>query len=90
MIKKVIFANSADPDLIKVHTVYLYAKIGFKSLQEYSALNWQSHQLSSALSDVCHLLVIKKVIFANSVDPDQTAPLGAVRSRSTLFACMQK
>ena len=25
-----------------------------------------------------HLLVILKVIFANSVDPDQTAPLGAV------------
>ena len=29
--------------------------------------------------------MILKVIFANSVDPDQTAPLG-----STLFACMQK
>ena len=27
---------------------------------------------------LCHLLVILKVIFANSVDPDQTAPLGAV------------
>ena len=27
---------------------------------------------------LCHLLVIFKVIFANSVDPDQTAPLGAV------------
>ena len=24
---------------------------------------------------LCHLLVILKVIFANSVDPDQTAPL---------------
>ena len=33
------------------------------------------------------LLVILKVIFANSVDPDQTAPLG---SGYTLFACMQK
>ena len=31
-----------------------------------------------------------KVIFANSVDPDQTAPRGAVWSGSTLFACMQK
>ena len=39
---------------------------------------------------LCHLLVILKVIFANSVDPDQTAPLGAVWSESTLFACMQK
>ena len=27
---------------------------------------------------LCHLLLILKVIFANSVDPDQTAPLGAV------------
>ena len=34
--------------------------------------------------------MILKVIFANSVDPDQTAPLGAVCSGSTLFACMQK
>ena len=31
-----------------------------------------------------------KVIFANSVDPDQTAPLGAVWSGSTLLAYMQK
>ena len=38
---------------------------------------------------LCHLLVILKVIFANSVDPDQTAPLGAVWSGSTLFAYMQ-
>ena len=28
----------------------------------------------------CHLLVILKVIFANSVDPDQTAPLGEEQS----------
>ena len=34
--------------------------------------------------------MILKVIFTNSVDPDQTAPLGAVWSGSTLFACMQK
>ena len=27
---------------------------------------------------LCHLLVMFKVISANSVDPDQTAPLGAV------------
>ena len=27
---------------------------------------------------LCHLLVILKVIFANSVNPDQTAPVGAV------------
>ena len=39
---------------------------------------------------LCRLLVIVKVIFANSVDPDQTAPLGAVRSGSKLFTCMQK
>ena len=34
--------------------------------------------------------VILKVIFANSVDPDQTAPLEAIWLGSTLFACMQK
>ena len=27
---------------------------------------------------------------ANSVDPDQTAPMGAVCSGSTLFACILK
>ena len=31
-----------------------------------------------------------KVIFAKSVDPDQTAALEAVWSESTLIACMQK
>ena len=39
---------------------------------------------------LCRLLVILKVISANSVDPDQTAPLGAVWSGSTLFAGMQE
>ena len=36
------------------------------------------------------MLVIYKVIIANSVDPDQTDPLEAVWSGSTLFACMRK
>ena len=31
-----------------------------------------------------------KMFVANSVDPDQTAPLGAVCPGSTLFFCMQK
>ena len=31
-----------------------------------------------------------KTSVANSVDPDQTAPLGAVWSGSTLFACLLK
>ena len=35
-------------------------------------------------------LVILKVIFANSEDPDHTVSLGAVWSGSTLLACMQK
>ena len=46
VILKVIFANGLDPDqtaprssLIRVHTVCLYAKVGLKSLQEYSAEN---------------------------------------------------
>ena len=37
-------------------------------------LNCQSQQLSSALSPACDF----KNHTANSVDPDQTAPLGAV------------
>ena len=37
-------------------------------------LTCQSQQLSSALSSACDF----KFISANSVDPDQTAPLGAV------------
>ena len=40
MILKVISASSVDPDqtaLIWVHTVCLHAKIGLKSLEEYSA-----------------------------------------------------
>ena len=62
MILKVIFANNVDPDqtaplgrssLIRVHTICLYAKIGLKSLQEYSAddisdagfLGFKTHQL---------------------------------------------
>ena len=42
--------------------------------------------LSSALSSADYF---QKVIVGNSVDPDQTTPLGAVWSGSTLFACMQ-
>ena len=62
MILKVIFANNVDPDqtvalgrssLIRVHTICLYAKIGLKSLQEYSVddisdagfLEFKTHQL---------------------------------------------
>ena len=61
------------------------------TLHNYLSINdpkeEQNHNYCRLL---CHLLVILKVIFANSVDPDQTAPLGAVWSGSTLFACMQK
>ena len=34
---KVIVANNVDPESDLVHTVCLYAKIGLKNLQEYSA-----------------------------------------------------
>ena len=37
-----------------------------------------SSTLFNCQSQLYHLLVILKAIFANSVDPDQTAPLGAV------------
>ena len=53
---------------------------------------WRINPLSASHNYcrlLCHLLVILKVIFANSVDPDQTAALGAVWSGSTLFAYMQ-
>ena len=39
---------------------------------------------------LCLLPVTLKVIVANSVDPDETVPLGAVWSGSTLFTYMQK
>ena len=43
----------------------------------------QSQQKSSAFL-ICWN--VKKAFLANSVDPDQTAPIGAVCSVSTLFA----
>ena len=50
-----------------------------KKSQVYS---WTFSILLAANHNNCHLLcrllVILKVIFAKSVDPDQTAPLGAV------------
>ena len=49
-------------------------------------LKTQTQQLSSALSSAGYF----KVIVADSVDPNQTASLGAVWYGSTLFAYMQK
>ena len=43
----------------------------------------QSQQKSSAFLVCCN---VKEASMANSVDPDQTAPKGAVYSGSTLFA----
>ena len=51
IILKVIFANSVDPDqtaLIWGHTVCLYAKMGLKSLQEYSADDINRRKFSDA------------------------------------------
>ena len=45
----------------------------------------QSQQKSSAFSSA---EMFKKASMANSVDPDQTAPMGAVCSGSTLFAAI--
>ena len=45
----------------------------------------QSQQKSSAFL-VC--FNVKEASMTNSVDPDQTAPIGAVCSASTLFASM--
>ena len=59
MFLNVIFANSVDQDqtaprssLIRVQTVCLYAKIGLKSLQEYSAdnINRRHFQLDELVS----------------------------------------
>ena len=33
---------------------------------------------------LCHLILILKVISANSVDPDQTVPLGALHKQTTI------
>ena len=49
----------------------------------YQPLKCQSQQKSSAFL-VC--LNVKEASMANSVDPDQTAPIRAVCSGSTLFA----
>ena len=46
----------------------------------------QSQQKSSAFFSSAEMF--KKASMANSVDPDQTAPIGAVCSGSTLFASM--
>ena len=43
----------------------------------------QSQQKSSAILVCCNIL---EASMANSVDPDQTASIGVVRSGSTLFA----
>ena len=52
-------------------------------ISEYTCFDSSHKLLTVKLPDnncrlLCHLLVILKVIFANSVDPDQTAPLGTV------------
>ena len=47
-----------------------------KSNQKHHYSNGAQNDLS--LSLFSHAIVVLKVIFANSVDPDQTAPLGAV------------
>ena len=45
----------------------------------------QLQQKSSAFLVCCN---VKEASMANSVDPDQTAPIGAVCSGSTLFASL--
>ena len=62
----------------------------FETIKENDTLLTLKAPITTIVVCFCHLLVILKVIFANSVDPDQTARLGAVWSGSTLFACMQK
>ena len=37
----------------------------------------------------CILAFSDEIVYANSADPDETAPLGAVSSGSTLFAITQ-
>ena len=66
--------------------LYMYSRLLFSKSRRHYPLNCNSQQFRL----LCHLSVILKVSFANSVDPDQTAPLGAVWSGSTLFACMKK
>ena len=82
--------------LSTLFAILFYIFYWLSSLQQYmwpnlmmveSILETASHNYCHLL---CHLYVILKVIFANSVDPDQTAPVGAVWSGSTLFACRQK
>ena len=84
----------------KYHNIFWLEKHLIKSyfyrvITVFTLLSFQ-HPINRSAADhnncrlLCNLLVILKVIFANSVDQDQTAPLGAVWSGSTLFACMPK
>ena len=55
----------------------------FSKNEHFQALNEFSEPFPESASHnnsrlLCRLFVILKVFFANSVDPDQTAPLGAV------------
>ena len=54
---------------------------------EWAEFAWLTLKLPITKIVVCFIIF---VIFANSMDPDQNAPLGAVWSGSTLFVCMQK
>ena len=61
-----------------------YLKIAFQPIQVSSIFKMAAQMAAKIALTLnhnncrllCHLLVILKAIFANSVDPDQTAPLG--------------
>ena len=64
----------------------LVSSVSYKLVCAYSLpLMRQSQQKSSAFLVCWNAL---EAFMANSVDPDQTAPLGAVCSGTTLFASM--
>ena len=50
-----------------------------------SAKHLECRLLKSSTANNCLTLLTNLSIEANSVDPDQTAPIGAVGSGSTLF-----
>ena len=57
-----------------------------RALKSQEKCIWKCHLLKLSAANNCLTLLVNLSIQAKSVDPEQTAPIGAVWSGSTLFA----
>ena len=57
----------------------------FRPLKRQEKYIWKCRLLKSSAANNCQTLMMNLSIEANSVDPEQTAPIGAVWSGSSLF-----